>query len=152
MDFSSLIELVYEENPNIAENVIVPTSTGYFIVNIESTGTELPFEYEFSLDGSLYSDPLTDEEIETLKAQTDDFIELASSATTISGTVTPPDDLSDTVIHSFLIYFGWYDGENEELDNKEDVSATKTAHSSTPAGKGVIDLNLNIAQIDGSTP
>ena len=164
MDFSELIELVYDENPNIAEDVIVPTSSGYFIVNIESTGTELPFEYEFSLDvsesavadyritsyllfdGSDYHNPLTAAEIAELRAQTDDFVELESSSTTISGEVNPPDDLDETVINSFLIYFGWYDGENEVLDNYGDVESSKTAASTNPAGKGVIKLNLDITQ------
>ena len=162
-DFSELIELQYDENPNIASNVIVPTSSGYFIVNLESTGTEVPFTYEFSMDvsnsvvddyritsyllydGSEYSDPLTNEELAALKARTDDFVELESASTTITGDVDPVAN-EGTVINSFLIYFGWYDGEDEILDNANDVAASKTAHSTNPNGKGVIDLKLKVSQ------
>lgn len=48
-DFSNSLNVIYDENENIAKDVIVPTSTGNFDVKLESTGTELPFEYEFSI-------------------------------------------------------------------------------------------------------
>jgi hypothetical protein len=163
-DFSDLIELTYVNNPHIANDVIVPTSSGYFIVNLDSTGTELPFTYEFSLDvsesavadyritsyllydGASYHNPLTPAELADLQSQTDDFVELSSSSTTITGEVNPPTDLDRPVVNSFLIYFGWYDGPNEVLDNRNDVAVSKTALSSTPVEKGVITLNLSVTQ------
>jgi len=163
-DFSELIDLVYDENPNIANEVIAPTSTGYFIVNLESTGTELPFDYEFSMDvsdsavsdyriisylkydGTSYHNPLTSEELAALKADTEHLVELESSSSTITGEVDPGATLTTPVITSFIINFGWYDGENELLNNTNDVQTSKVAHSSNPHGTGVIDLNLTVTQ------
>lgn len=49
-DFTQDIQIIYDENTeNIAQDVIVPTSKGHFEVTLESTGTELPFEYEFKV-------------------------------------------------------------------------------------------------------
>ena len=165
LDFSELIDIQYDTNPNIASNVIVPTSSGYFIVNIESTGTEVPFTYELSMDvsdsavddfritsyllydGSDYSNPLTAAELAELKSQIDDFVILDSSETTITGEVDPVAN-NGTVINSFLIYFGWYDGDDEILDNFNDVASSKAAHSTNPTGKGIIDLKLKVTQKD----
>lgn len=47
--FSDDILLVYDTNEHIAEGVVVPTSKGYFNLELDSTGTELPFEYEISI-------------------------------------------------------------------------------------------------------
>ena len=171
MDFSELINLNFESNPNIANNIIAPTSSGYFVAIIESTGTEVPFDYEFSVDtsesavqdyritsylsfdASSYGNTLTNAEIEALKANTTSFVALDSAAATITGEVYPDVDGSgnytgNTVKTGFLIYFGWYDGENEVLDNKGDVQASKTAHAVTPNQKGVIKLNLSVVQKD----
>ena len=171
MDFTELIEINYDTNPNIAENVIAPTSSGYFVVTLDSTGTEVPFDYEFSVDTSesavsdyritsyqlfdatRYHNPLTAGEIALLKANTDAFVTLDSASATIDGEVYPDVDGSgnytgDTVKNGFFICFGWYDGTGEDLDNKEDVQATKDAHAVTPNQKGVIKLNLSVTQKD----
>ena len=102
-------------------------------------------------DGSSYSNPLTNEELDELRSS-EDFVILESSSSEITGTVTPPIDGSgiftgETVINSFLINFGWHDGENEILDNANDVIASLTSHNSNPEGKGVLLLNLNVTQI-----
>lgn len=51
-DFSEDIKVTFQENENTAEGVIVPTSKGTCELVLESTGTELPFEYEIR-----FSDP-----------------------------------------------------------------------------------------------
>ena len=147
--FNELIEIVPELSEHIAENVIVPTSKGYFIVNLESTGTEVPFEYKFSLsnsesavsdfritsyllyDGTDYNEVLTEDELDELKAMTT-FVNLGPTDTEISGTVLPESDISKKVVNSFLIYFEWYDKEDNLLDNKNDTITSLTANSSDP--------------------
>lgn len=52
-DFSNNMNLVFDENPYIDENVIAPTSTGSFSVKIESTGTELPFRYDLNITDNI---------------------------------------------------------------------------------------------------
>lgn len=48
-DFTDTLELEMDESEHIEEDVIVPTSSGSFTVDLESTGTDLPFDYEFSI-------------------------------------------------------------------------------------------------------
>lgn len=48
-NFSDTITLTLDQNENVTPGVIVPTTTGSFEVNLESTGTELPFQYEFKI-------------------------------------------------------------------------------------------------------
>ena len=47
--FSENVKVSYYPNNNIAQNVIVPTSKGYFDLSLDSTGTDLPFSYEIKI-------------------------------------------------------------------------------------------------------
>lgn len=47
-DFSEDIQIEYKENPNATQGVVVPTSKGTFSLELESTGTDLPYEYKIS--------------------------------------------------------------------------------------------------------
>lgn len=55
-DFSGDVRLVKDTNENISENVIAPTSSGTFTVTLESTGTELPYDYDFEFADSVKYD------------------------------------------------------------------------------------------------
>lgn len=48
-DFTDTLEFELDESDHIEDDVIVPTSSGHFSVNLDSTGTDLPFDYEFSI-------------------------------------------------------------------------------------------------------
>lgn len=54
-DFTNVLGFVLDSSEHIANNVIVPTSSGSFTINLESTGTDLPFEYDFSISESIDS-------------------------------------------------------------------------------------------------
>ena len=45
-DFSQELNIKYESSDHIADGVVVPTSKGVFDLSLESTGTELPYQYE----------------------------------------------------------------------------------------------------------
>lgn len=148
-DFSQDIQITYNENTeNIAQGVIVPTSKGYFEIKLESTGTELPFEYtlkvkqEEDLDNSI-----PDFKITSYILNDNEIIELDPDQTEIVGTVEPPKDVDgkftgQEVINNFIIYVEWEDSENNILDNLEDVSISKDENIS-----GIIPIELNIKQI-----
>lgn len=55
-DFSGDVQLKKDTNDNIYENIIAPTSSGTFSVTLESTGTELPYDYEFEFADSIQYD------------------------------------------------------------------------------------------------
>lgn len=148
-DFSQDIQITYDENTeNVAQDVIVPTSKGYFEIKLESTGTELPFEYtlkvkqEEDLDNSI-----PDFKITSYILNDNEIIELDPDQTEIVGTVEPPKDADGhftgaEVINKFIIYVEWDDSENNILDNLEDVSISKDENIS-----GIIPIELNIKQI-----
>lgn len=48
-DFSEDIQIEYDRNDHIADGLIAPTSKGKFELALESTGTDLPFEYEIQI-------------------------------------------------------------------------------------------------------
>lgn len=148
-DFSQDIQITYNENTeNIAQGVIVPTSKGYFEVKLESTGTELPFEYtlkikqEEDLDNSI-----PDFKITSYILNDNEIVELDPDQTEIVGTVEPPKDVDgkftgQEVINNFIIYVEWDDTENNVLDNQGDVAISKN-----PDTMAIIPIELNIKQI-----
>ncbi len=148
-DFTQDIQIIYDENTeNIAQDVIVPTSKGHFEVTLESTGTELPFEYilkvkpENDLVGSI-----PDFKIISYSLNGGEIIELTPDQTEIIGQVEPPKDANGNftgaeVINNFTIYVEWDDSENNILDNQGDVAISKDNNIS-----GLIPIQLNIKQI-----
>jgi len=48
-DFTSVVSLDLDSSPHIAENVIVPTSKGTIDIDLDSTNTDLPFEYNLKI-------------------------------------------------------------------------------------------------------
>lgn len=51
-NFSKNMNLKFDPNPYIDSNTIAPTSTGSFKINLESTGTDVPYLYSLNLDGN----------------------------------------------------------------------------------------------------
>lgn len=161
MDFSDSLQVTYVENEHIAEGLIAPTSTGYFELTLTSTGTELPFEYELSLDHInsnvddfrmtsylQYDGTLSEDEINNLKADPNNFVQMTADQASITGQVFPPTDadgniLDTDVINKFIVYVSWYDEDDNILDNANDVIASKTQDA-----HGVINVNLNVTQLD----
>lgn len=148
-DFSSDIEIDYIPNENIANGVIVPTSKGSFSIDLESTGTELPFEYEISINQD--SSSIIDYKIISYSLDNGTTItELSSDETSIKGEVIPPTDTDgnftgEEVKNTFFIYVEWFDGNetvSDVLDNANDVAVSKITDS-----KGIINLNLKVTQI-----
>ena len=48
-DFSQTLNITYTENEYIDPTVIAPTSEAYFTVKIDSTGTEVDFDYKLEV-------------------------------------------------------------------------------------------------------
>ena len=63
----------------------------------------------------------------------------------ITGTVIPPTDLTEEVIHDFTFTVEWYDGKNNVYDNFEDVEAIKQGLPAT------IPITLSVTQILDTT-
>lgn len=148
-DFTQDIQITYDENTeNVAQNVIVPTSTGHFEIKLESTGTELPFEYTLKIkpeNNIANSHP--DFKIKSYILNSDPLVELTADQTEIVGQVEPPKDANGNftgqeVINNFTIYVEWDDSENNVLDNQGDVAISKDTNA-----LATIPVELIIKQI-----
>lgn len=163
-DFTESIQLVFDENDYIDNSVIAPTSRGSFKVKIESTGTELPFQYILQIAEEQNPDSVSDAVLN--KADIPDFriysytlngsapITVDDSNKTISDIVEPPIDADgnftgEEVIFDYTFYFEWYDGVDNILDNQNDVLVSKSNQvTSKPINpKAVIPVSLKITQI-----
>lgn len=144
-DFSDFIDIKLDKNDHITENVIVPTSKGHIDLSLESTGTELAFEYEIGFlkepsdlpDFKIYAYSLNDEEI----------INITEKSFPITGIVEPAVDAegkftNEQVINNFVLYVEWYDDLDNIFDNANDVKVSKTENAIFQ-----LPLHIKIAQI-----
>lgn len=138
-DFTEYLNVIYDENENIAENVIVPTSSGHFDITLNSTGTELPFAYEFSL-GDIDSS-IKDFRIVSYSINDEAPIDVENIDSKITGTILPDKDADgnftgNDVINKFTFNLKWFDvdsntedyenlTEKDVLDNFNDVAVSK---------------------------
>ena len=150
-NFSEELVLNFEENENIKNNVLVPTSTGYFTLEIDSTGTDIPFEYDISLGKSAN---IEDFKIISYK------IEVSSTDQSIKGTINPPEDIHSENKHVLTFCVKWYDKdsnmvgyedlseqEKDKADNYQDVYNSKSQidkNIKIPVNLNVVQLNTNI--------
>ena len=145
-DFSDFVELEFDSNEHTSANVIVPTSTGHMNLILESTGTELPYQYEISSQTEENA-LLPDFRIYGYSLNGDPIVELPADQTSIIGTITPPTNPDGTISdeevkNEFILYVSWYDEDDNILDNYNDVVASK---STTPVA--TINLKVQITQL-----
>lgn len=156
-DFTENMQLVFDKNEYIDENVIAPTSTGSFKVKIESTGTEVPFQYELQIAEPVdsVSTYLPDFRVYSYTINGSAPIIVDSSDANIIDIVEPPVDADgkftgEEVINDYTFYFEWYDGADNILNNQGDVNVSKVDNSigdySVPTA--IIPISLKITQIE----
>ena len=137
-DISNSIVPVFEKNENIAEDIIAPTSEGYFDLELNFKDADVSFEYEITTsvdENSLVKDLVTTgysiddgEKVEftNLNEPIKDTIELGSGIET----------------RKIRIYILWTDDEEtQQMTNADDTAA---AVDGTPA---LLKVNVSFKQI-----
>ena len=137
-DISNAIVPVFEKNENIAEDIIAPTSEGYFDLELNFKDADVSFEYEITTsvdENSLVKDLVTTgysiddgEKVEftNLNEPIKDTIELGSGIET----------------RKIRIYILWNDDEEtQQMTNADDTAA---AVDGTPA---LLKVNVSFKQI-----
>lgn len=137
-DISNSIVPVFEKNENIAEDIIAPTSEGYFDLELNFKDADVSFEYEITTsvdENSLVKDLVTTgysiddgEKVEftNLNEPIKDTIELGSGIET----------------RKIRIYILWNDDEEtQQMTNADDTAA---AVDGTPA---LLKVNVSFKQI-----
>lgn len=127
-DTSIALTPIMDENINIADNMIAPTSKGYFDIEIDPTNTATAFNYEISLN--ILNENIPDiliNKYAILDSNYQEGDEVQSKIindSIVSGEVS----LEDNIIKPFTIrvYFEWYDGEDNLMNDEADTLIANT--------------------------
>lgn len=134
---SAVITPIFDKNENIAENIIAPTSTGYFDLIIDSSEADVSFKYQINITPNKTS-PVKDLIATGYKINDNETVTLTEENPNIIGAVLQTSNSKTTNIR---VYIKWEDGESAKMNNEEDTIATK---STEPAK---LDIKLNFTQI-----
>lgn len=134
---NAVINPVFPGNDNIAENIIAPTSEGYFDLIIDAREADVSFKYKITL--SVNEDSSVRDLVATKYVINDgEEIALDSSNQVIENTVLHRDNTGTINIRVYIL---WNDGEGALMDNSEDTSATTSSNSA------MMNVSLNFTQV-----
>lgn len=134
---NAVINPVFPGNDNIAENIIAPTSEGYFDLVIDAREADVSFKYKITL--SVNEDSSVRDLVATKYVINDgEEIALDSSNQVIENTVLHRDNTGTINIRVYIV---WNDGDGALMDNSEDTSATISSNSA------MMNVSLNFTQV-----
>ncbi|MGN0993176.1 MAG: hypothetical protein ACI4PE_04580 [Bacilli bacterium] len=138
-DISQTLTPTFLENEHIAQNIIAPTSEGYFDIIIDHTAADVSFNYKIT------SSPNTNSSVSDIvttgySINGGEIIPLTEENNLISNDALYSSTNTNKIIE-IRIYIKWDDSETNKMNNEEDTNATK---NSTPAK---LDVNLAFKQI-----
>ena len=118
---TEVITPVFAGNTHVAQNVIAPTVTGYFDLELDATDMEVSFTYNISVTRN---SSLRDFIVTGYKVDNGEVIDVDTSVET--PTISNDILLSDTTrVHTIRVYIGWNDDvDTQELNNAQDTAVT----------------------------
>ena len=123
-NFSNVIVPVFENNPNIKDNVIAPTSEGYFDINIDHSNVDVSFTEKINLNFS-GTNTVSDLKITGYAINDGSIIEFNRNE------ISTDSLLSDNVkINKYRFYVTWIDDDGQTMQNKDDTEAAKNGNAS----------------------
>ena len=137
-DISNSIVPVFEKNENIAENIIAPTSKGYFDLEFDFKDADVSFEYEIT---TTVDENSSVKDLVTTGYSVDDgeIVEFNEYNESIKDTIKLEDNVEKRKIR---IYILWNDDEEtQQMSNADDTAA---AVSENPA---ILKVNISFKQI-----
>lgn len=125
---SIMFEPEIDQNNNIASNTIGPTSKGYFDIDIDPSNVEVSFNYKINLD--IVNENIPDLIISKYAILPNNYQEgnkltyLTLENNTITDTLEYDNNVENFKFQPFTIriYFEWYEGENEKMNDDDDTS------------------------------
>lgn len=136
-EISNVITPTFIENENIAENVIAPTSEGYFDIVIDCTDVDVSFSYE--LTTSINSNSSVTDLITTgYSINGQPKIDLSEN-TPITDTILKNNNPKTILLR---IYIKWDDSSTNQMDNQADTKATLDNNNLAK-----LDVTLNFKQV-----
>lgn len=125
---SLAITPVIEESDHIKSNTIAPSSKGYFDILINPSNVEVSFNYQANF--KVLNENLTDIQILKYAILDENYVEGETTVesqdivdNTITGSLTYDNITENFTYKPFTIrvYFEWYEGENETMDDNQDT-------------------------------
>ena len=118
---------VIEENEYVAPNVVAPSSKGYFDIEINPTNVNVSFEYliDLEIDNSIVTDLIITKYAILPSTYIDgdpiETIELEEDYITNSLYFDRNVEQFQFETFTIRIYFEWYEGENEVMNDEDDT-------------------------------
>ena len=140
---SIILTPVIDENKYIEKNKIAPSSTGYFDINIDPSNVDVSFNYSISLDivnenipdliitkYAILDSDYTEDDTITLNNINNNLIE-GSLDFDNDYIATDSDEIKNFSFEPFTvrIYFEWYEGTNEKMNDADDTSIASDAEN-----------------------
>lgn len=121
------LEPVILENKNIATNTVAPSTQGYFDINIDPSNVDVSFKYELNIkvlnenipDLMITKYAILDESYE----DGDEVITNTLENNTLNGSLEFQQDIDNYQFTPFTIriYFEWYEGQDEKMNDQQDA-------------------------------
>lgn len=128
---------VIEENANVKSNTLAPSSNGYFDIDIDPSNVELSFNYDITL--SVLNEDIPDIIITRYAILDSDYEEGDELDLTviqnneIQGSLNYNKNVQNFTFEpmTIRIYFEWYEGNNESMDDEDDTLVGIDADNTT---------------------
>jgi hypothetical protein len=140
-----------EQNENVKENTIAPTSKGYFDIDIDPTNVDVSFKYTINLN--INNEEIPDLMITKYTILPNDYEEGDTiEYTTLQENIITNNLIYDNETENFnfdpftvRIYFEWYEGEEEQMNDEADTEiGTKAIEEDLSF---TINANISFEQI-----
>lgn len=134
---NTIINPVFLGNDNIAENIIAPTSEGYFDLIIDAREADVSFKYKISMSVNQNSS-VKDLVATKYVVNGGEPITMDINNQTIENTVLYGNNNSTINIRVYIV---WNDGDGSLMDNSADTLATTSGNSA------MMNVSLNFTQV-----
>ena len=134
---NTVINPVFLGNDNIAENIIAPTSEGYFDLIIDAREADVSFKYKISMSVNKNSS-VRDLVATKYVVNGGEPITMDINNQTIENTVLYGNNNSTINIRVYIV---WNDGDGSLMDNSADTLATTSGNSA------MMNVSLNFTQV-----
>ena len=115
---------VMEENVNVAENTVAPSSKGYFDIDIDPSNAGVSFDYSINLN--IEDENMPDLMISKYAVLDKDYNEgdQITATTILNNTIDGTVDYNATAHEPFTVrvFFEWYEGVDEKMDDEADTN------------------------------
>lgn len=137
-----------EENDNVRSNVIAPSSKGYFDINIDPANVDVSFKYTINL--GIQNENMPDLMITKYAILPDSYQEgdpldvINLEGSSITNTLKFDKDVDGFNFKPFTVrvFFEWYEGENEKMDDAADTAVGNAAATDNTTFKMNADIKF----------